>query len=128
MKNLTYALTLLISISLLAFTQAGEESAYEGSSVSYNVAKEQGVVLINLGLKEPDTFEEIIIMRSDNPSIYFRSIKELNSEAVAQLTTENTLIDKYPLPSSVVTYYKVQTVDKTGVQRSYPSVKLAKKH
>jgi hypothetical protein len=126
MKNIIYTLA-LISISLFAFTSAGEESSYEGTTVSYNVAKEMGIVTINLGLKEPSDFEEILIMRSDNPSANFRRIKELNQEAVDALTKENVLIDKYPLPSSVVTYYKVQTVDKTGVQRTYPCVKLASK-
>ncbi len=86
-----------------------------------------GIVTINLGLKEPSEFEEILIMISDNPSANFRSIKELNQEAVDALTKGNVLIDKYPLPRSVVTYYKVQTVDKTGVQRTYLSVQLASK-
>lgn len=126
MRNFIFALGIL-SISLFAFKSAGEEHAYSGPVVSYKVAKEQGVVKINLDLKQPDQLDELVVMRSENPAIYFRSIKQLNQEAISKLTHENVLIDKYPLPSSVVTYYKVQTVDKSGVQRSYPSVKLTSK-
>ncbi len=126
MKNLLYTFV-FTSLILFSFTLPGEESIYEGTKVSYKVEKENGVVVINLDLMDPNDFQEILIMRSDNPSEYFRSIKELSKEQISQLSTENVLLDKYPLPSSISSYYKVQTIDKLGVQRTYPSVKLASK-
>jgi hypothetical protein len=126
MRNLLYTFV-FTSLILFSFTLPGEESIYEGTKVSYKVEKENSVVVINLDLMDPNDFQEIVIMRSDNPSEYFRSIKELSKDQISQLGKENVLLDKYPLPSTMVSYYKVQTIDKFGVQRSYPSVKLASK-
>lgn len=124
MKNFTLTL-FFFSTLFFALATPGEESVYDGAKLSYNVSKDNGVVTINLGLVNPEDFEQIIILRSDDPSKFFRNVKELSPEELKSLQQDNVLEDKYPLPSSVVTYYKVQTTDKSGVQRMYPSVKLA---
>lgn len=118
---------LVLSIALFSFTSSGEESFYEGTNVNYNVVKTNGVVIISLDLKDPTSYDEIIVMRSDKPSGVFRNVKELSQEDIYKLISDNKIYDKYPLPSSITTYYKLQTVDKTGVYRSYPCVKLASK-
>lgn len=125
MKNLRNFIVVL-AIALFSFTSAGEESVYEGTNVNYNVSKANGIVKIQLGLLEPENYDGIIVMRSDSPSGLFRNVKEMTASDMSNLTSNNTIIDKYPLPGSVTAYYKVQTVDKSGVYRSYPCVKLSK--
>ena len=124
MKNFTLTL-IFFSTLFFAFAAPGEESVYDGAKISYDVSKDNGVVTINLGLNNPGEFETIIIQRSDDPSKFFRDVKYFSQEEIGGLQQDNVFQDKYPLPSSVVTYYKIQTVDKSGVQRTYPSVKLA---
>jgi hypothetical protein len=63
-------------------------------------------------------------MRSDKPSGVFRNVKELSKEDINNLAVDHQIIDKYPLPSAMTSYYKLQTVNKSGVYRSYPCVKL----
>ena len=126
MKNLIKTF-LVLSIALFSFTTSGEESVYESERLNYNVEKVNSVVIINLDLKDPLSYEEIIVMRSDKPSGTFRNVKELSKEDIAKLVTDNKVVDKYPLPFTMTSYYKLQTVDKSGVYRSYPCVKLASK-
>jgi hypothetical protein len=126
MKNLMKTL-LILTIALFSFTTPGEESVYESANLNYSVVKTNGVVIFSLDINDPTSYDEIIVMRSDKPSGNFRNVKELSKEDINKLVTDKNIIDKYPLPSSVITYYKLQTIDKTGVYRSYPCVKLASK-
>lgn len=122
MKNVI--LTFLALFALIAFKSPEGEAVYNGTQVSYNVEKTNGVVLIKLGIKDPTSIESLVIMRSDNPSKYFREVKQLSKNELDNMGSENVLVDKYPLPSTMSSYYKIKTIDVTGVQRSYPSVKL----
>jgi hypothetical protein len=124
MKNLIL-LTAAIIITTFSFAAPGEEeSAYENQFVSYSVEKITGKVLINVDIKNLDQYSEVRIVRSDNPVTNFRQIKLLSNENLSQLSVNNIVIDKYPLPSKSESYYKLVTIDAYGVQKSYPSVKL----
>lgn len=126
MKNFILVTILIISSTLFSFTLPGEESIYDGNHVGYNVERSQGVVLINLILKDPSKFQEINILRSDKPTENYRNIKSLDPSQVAELNIDNVIIDKYPLPGSINAYYKIQTIEKSGVQRTFPMVVLSK--
>lgn len=123
MKN-SILILLVCGLTLFSFTLPGEESNYDGGKVSYNVEKNKGVVMINLGLQNPQQYAQITVLRSDNPAKFFREVKNLGLNEITELSSDNVLVDKYPLPGSVTSYYKIQTIDKSGVQRSYPCVKL----
>lgn len=124
MKNLLLLAAALI-ITTLSFASTGEEeSAYENPFVSYSVEKATGKVLISLDIKNLDQYSEVRIVRSDNPVTNFRQIKLLTNETLNELASNNTVVDKYPLPSKSESYYKLVTIDSYGVQKSYPSVKL----
>ncbi|MCB9255636.1 MAG: hypothetical protein H6579_00745 [Chitinophagales bacterium] len=125
MKNSILILIAVCSFALFSFTLPGEEANYNGGKVTYNVEKSNGVVMINLGLQNPQEYAEIIVMRSDNPAKFFREVKYLGGEAIDGMSSSNVIIDKYPLPSKITSYYKIQTIDKNGVQKSYPSVRLS---
>ena len=77
-----------------------------------------------MAINAPGNFEEIKIERSDNPIKYFRQIKIMGSSQIGDLTGQDIVQDKYPLPSSQDSFYKLVTIDRAGVMRSYPSVKL----
>lgn len=124
MKNFTLTLITILTATL-AVALSGSESIYEGPSVSYSVEKASGEVIINLDMIDPAQYDEIKIVRSDNPVKYFRQVKILSGEKISELSGSDELIDKYPLPGKTTSYYKVITVDNTGVQKSYPSVKLS---
>jgi hypothetical protein len=117
-------LILVLSIALLSFTSSGEENIYESANLNYNVIKTSGVVIITVDLTDVASYDEIIVMRSDKPSGVFRNVKELSKEDINNLAVDHQIIDKYPLPSAMTSYYKLQTVNKSGVYRSYPCVKL----
>lgn len=124
MKNILL-LTAAMIIATFSFATTGEEeSAYENPFISYSVEKVTGKVLINLDIKNLDQYSEVRIVRSDNPVTNFRQIKLLTNENLKELASNNTVVDKYPLPSKSESYYKLVTIDSYGVQKSYPSVKL----
>lgn len=125
MKNL---LLLFTATLLLTFASAvaTEESTYEGPTLSYSVEKETGKVFISLSTENPAQYNEIKIVRSDNAVKYFRQIKALSGSSLENLTGADVIVDKFPLPSSQNAFYKIVTIDAAGVQKSYPSVKLAK--
>ena len=118
-------LSIAVLITMFSFATTGEEeSAYENPFLSYSVEKITGKVLINVDIKNVDQYTEVRIVRSDNPVTNFRQIKLLKDANLQELSSNNTLVDKYPLPSKSNAYYKIVTVDSYGVQKSYPSVKL----
>lgn len=124
MKNILL-LTAAMIIATFSFATTGEEeSAYENPFISYSVEKVTGKVLINLDIKNLDQYSEVRIVRSDNPVTNFRQIKLLTNDNLKDLGSNNTVVDKYPLPSKSQSYYKLVTIDSYGVQKSYPSVKL----
>ena len=118
--------TLAIMMTLASFAFTGNESIYEGTTVTYSVEKIKGEIVINLDIKDLDKYAEISIVRSDNPTTYFRSIKQIGADKMGELVADSKVVDKYPLPGSSNAYYKLVTVDHYGVQKSYPSVKLSK--
>lgn len=125
MKNVF--LTLLTACILVAATAiTNEEATYDGPAVSYHVETLPGQVLINLELDNPTQYNEIKIVRSDNPVKYFRQIKLLSGSVVSNMEPSHTVIDKFPLPASQNSFYKVVTIDKSGVQKTYPTVKLVR--
>lgn len=124
MKNILLLTTAMIIATFSFATTGEEESAYENPFISYSVEKVTGKVLINLDIKNLDQYSEVRIVRSDNPVTNFRQIKLLTNDNLKDLGSNNTVVDKYPLPSKSQSYYKLVTIDSYGVQKSYPSVKL----
>lgn len=118
---------IVLSIALISLTSSGEESVYESTNLNYKVVKANNVVIITVDLIDVASYSEIIVMRSESPSGTFRNVKELSKDDIIKLVSDNKIIDKYPLPTSMISYYKLQTVDKNGVLRSYPCVKLSSK-
>jgi hypothetical protein len=125
MKKLILS-TITIMMTLVSFAFTGNESLYESTNVTYSVEKIKGEVIIHIDFKDLAQYAEVSIVRSDNPTTYFRSIKQLSDDKLNELAADSKVVDKYPLPGGTNSYYKLVTIDHYGVQKSYPSVKLSK--
>lgn len=127
MKTTITITTIILTIFLFSFAPINtNESIYSSKYIKYSVERNGSTAVLNVEITDIDQYDEIYIRRSDNPMENFRQVKYLTKTQIGTLAQNKTIIDKYPLPGSKDTYYKVVAISKKGVYKLFPCVKLSK--
>lgn len=119
-----------LAITFIAFLfsfapENNDESAYNNDFITYSVERIGSSAVLRVDIANISQYEEIFLKRSKAPLDDFRQVKRLSKTQMETLAQEGTIVDKYPLPGSKDSYYKVVVIKK-GTQKSFPSIKLSK--
>ena len=77
---------IVLWIALFSSTSSEEESVYESVNSNCNAVKTKDVVIIRRDLNDVTSYNELIVMRSDQPFGIFRNVKELAKDAILVLS------------------------------------------
>ena len=77
---------IVLWIALFSSTSSEEESVYESVNSNCNAVKTKDVVIIRRDLNDVTSYNELIVMRSDQPLGIFRNVKELAKDAILVLS------------------------------------------
>lgn len=123
--NLLIALTTCL-FSMAAGTEKTNNATYVSTDeeVAMELERGKGEVLIHLNVKDLSQYEYVLVERSAENANYFSRCKYISGGTT--LSSKDILqIDKYPYSAAKDVYYRIKTVTKDGIERSYPAVMLA---
>lgn len=128
MQHIIIAVAMVVSLVFFGFKPGGPaEYTFKSADdeVALDIERGSGEVLLHLVVKDMAQYDHIIIERSAENTNYFGKCKYIS--CAEQKTTNGALleIDKYPYAANKDVYYRIKTVSKDGVERSYPSVLLS---
>ena len=129
MKNVITTLAAITTFSVCAFAaNPGAKHAFKDANaeVALEVERNKGEVVLHILAQDMAQYDHIIVERSGNGGEFFSQVKYVQTEG-ADIEDGNYVFraDKYPLPGNTTSYYRVKTVGKDGVTRTFPSVELA---
>lgn len=126
-KVITLLAVALFAFSFSAFAGPGEEDmhVYESRDISYSVEKVDGKVYISLQINDVSSYDMLEIVRSDSPINGFRRVLHFNEAQLTNFSSQEVVVDHYPLPTSVPSYYKVVVSEKEGAYKKLPGVLLS---
>ncbi len=125
-------LTLIFSTIVLALIMMSfgikniDESTYSSKYIKYSVERDGSTALLKVAITDVSQYDEVYLRRSVNPTEDFRQVKYISKSQLESLAASGTIVDKYPLPGNVDTYYKVVAISNEGVYKLFPCVKLSK--
>lgn len=92
--------------------------------VAMALARAQGGVDISLMFSKASQFEFVLIEKSADSNNGFSQCKYIKFNASANDSVVIIKRDLYPLNTAQDSYYRIRTVTKEGITRTYPSVRL----
>src|SRR5580704_13536394 len=128
MLPILFAAAMVASLAFYGFKPGGPTD-YTFKSVDDEVALEiergKGEVLLHLLVRDMGQYDHIVIERSAGNGNYFGKCKYIS--CADQKTANGVMleVDKYPFAANKDVYYRIKTVTKDGIERSYPSVLLS---
>ena len=81
-------------------------------------------VMIVLMFTHATKFDYVSIERSPMESTNFTQCKYIGFNETANDSVIIKELDKYPLPATQEVFYRIKTITKEGISRTYPSVRL----
>jgi len=127
MKNKTTLILTFLFIALMSFTSKNiNEATYSSKYITYSVERSGSTAVLTVDVVDLLDYDEIYLKRSTNPTEDFRQVKYLTKSQIPTLGHTGTIIDKYPLPGNMDAYYKVVALNKEGIYKLFPCVKLSK--
>jgi hypothetical protein len=129
MKNIIATLAVIGTFSYsFAAANPGAKHAFKdpNAEVALEIERNKSEVVLHVLAQDMAQYDHIIIERSGNGGEFFSQVKYIQTEG-ADIEDGNYVFraDKYPLPSNVDSYYRIKTVSKDGITRTFPSVALA---
>lgn len=127
MKNLSILILASLTLILLSFAPSSvDESVYSSKYIKYSVERDGSRAVLKVDVTDIDQYDEIFLRRSDNPTDDFRQVKYLTKTKINELANTGLIVDKYPLPGNIDTYYKVVAISNEGIYKLFPCVKLSR--
>ena len=127
MKNLSTLILASLGLILISFAPpSADESIYSSKYIKYSVERDGTRAILKVDVADIDQYDEIFLRRSDNPMVDFRQVKYLTKTKINELASSGMIVDKYPLPGNMDTYYKVVAISNDGVYKLFPCVKLSR--
>lgn len=127
MKNLSTLILSSLVLILISFAPPSvDESVYSSKYIKYSVERDGSSALLKVDVADIAQYDEIYLRRSDNPTDDFRQVKYLTKSKISELASTGLIVDKYPLPGNMDTYYKVVAISNKGIYKLFPCVKLSK--
>jgi len=135
MKKIFYS-TLFLSIFVSTQSFAGapliaEKHEFKSTSYEINFEAERvkGEVVFHFFSQNFKDFEQVIIERGGDLAVGFIGCKSINiSEQKIQDGNYFQNADRYPMPASVDSWYRIKTIAKDGVTKTYPPLQIAALH
>ncbi len=128
MKNIIATLAVIGTFSYSFAANPGARHAFKDANaeVALEVERTQGEISLHILAQDMAQYDHIIIERSGNGGEFFSQVKYIQTEG-ADIEDGNYVFraDKYPLPNNMDSYYRIKTVSKDGITRTFPSVALA---
>ena len=128
MKNIITTLAVIGTFSYSFAANPGQKHAFKdpNADVALEIERSKSEVTLHILAQDMAQYDHIIIERSGNGGEFFSQVKYIQTEG-ADIGDGNYVFraDKYPLPNNIDSYYRIKTVSKDGVTRTFPSVALA---
>lgn len=127
MKKISTLVLASLLIALISFAPPSQdESIYSSKYIKYSVERDGSTAIVKVDVADIDQYDEIFLRRSNNPMNDFRQVKYLTKSKIGELASSGLIVDKYPLPGNIDTYYKVVAISNEGVYKLFPCVKLSR--
>lgn len=133
MKKFTIilGLGLLFSFNIQAGAPTPEKHAFKSSGydVNLDLERSKGEVIIHLQSQYFSELEQVILERSGDNMKNFTACKTI--DIASQKIIDGDYLrnaDRFPLPASVDCYYRIKTIAKDGVTKTYAPVMLVALH
>ena len=130
MKNLlpfllAYLIT-LVSIEINAETPVSAKHQFKSTSgdISFDTERGRSEVVLHFQSTFFKEYEQILVERSGEGSGGFNGCKVLN---MAEIKTDGNYYkttDRFPLTAQKDSYYRIKTIAKDGVTKTFPPIKL----
>lgn len=129
--TITIGLGLLFSLNIFAGGPAPEKHMFKNSSYDINLDLERikGEVIVHIQSQYLADLEQIIVERSGDNMQNFTACKTI--DVASQKIIDGDYLrnsDRFPLPATADVYYRVKTVAKDGVTKTYAPVQLVALH
>lgn len=115
---------LSVGIPVLGFSQTDYFSKSADNEVALEVSRGDTGIHIALLFTKASQFEFVVIERSSNAMTNFSQIKYIKFNDSANDSVVIVKRDTYPLMAAEDVYYRVKTITKEGVTRTYPPARL----
>ncbi len=117
------AITLFVSVTN-ASTPNPERRAFKETSkdVNFEVERGKGEVIFHFLSMNIENFEQIVIERSSAGG--FTPCKIISLSDVNVIDGYFTSVDKFPLPAKIDCQYRLKTISKDGITKTFPPVDL----
>lgn len=118
---------MLLSFGILVPAKAQPEDYLLKSTdeeLTMELSRKDYVVKVALTFAHAKQLDYAVIERSTEPNAGFRQCKHIN---LSDQTRDSVCIaanDNYPLAATQNVYYRIKTVTKEGVSRTYPAIRL----
>jgi hypothetical protein len=121
-------LAVLATFSTAAYAvDPGAKHAFKDANadVALEVERNKGEVVLHILAQDMAQYDHVVIERSGNGGEFFSQVKYVQTDG-ADIEDGNYVFrsDKYPLPNNTESFYRIKTVGKDGVTRTFPSVAL----
>lgn len=127
MKKISTLVLVSLFLALISFAPPSQdESVYSSKYIKYSVERDGTTAVVKVDVADIDQYDEIFLRRSNNPMDDFRQVKYLTKSQIGDLATSGLIVDKYPLPGNMDTYYKVVAISDEGIYKLFPCVKLSR--
>jgi hypothetical protein len=124
------ALTLgAVAMSTVTYAATSNTEKHEFKSSSYEVnidlERGRGEVLVHLQSAYFKEYEQIIIERSGDGTGAYTTCKTINLADVKLAGDYYKTTDRFPLSAQADSYYRIKTISKEGINKTYPPVAIA---
>jgi len=131
MKRVKYmaGFLLMFGLSLTgkATTMPAEKHEFKNvdREVNFDLERKQGEIALYLQSQFFNSYDEILIEKSESESGNFSVCKTIEVSQVKITGNYYQTIDKYPLNVHKDSYYRIKTVGKDGSMKTFPPVLLS---
>ncbi|MCS6819764.1 MAG: hypothetical protein RMJ53_03720 [Chitinophagales bacterium] len=127
MKNIIATLAVIGTFSYSFAANPGAKHVFKDpdAEVALELERGKGEVILHILAQDIAQYDHIIIERSGTGGEFYSQVKYIQVDGVNAIDGNYLLsADKYPLPASVDAHYRIKTVTKDGITRTYPSVSV----
>lgn len=123
------AFMLLLGSTNCALAQSSDYSFKSADEqVAMEVSRNAGNIDITIMFSKASEFEYVMIERSADSKTGFSQCKYIKFNESANDSVVIVKRDNYPLGAASDVFYRIKTVTKEGITRTYPSVRLPALH
>ena len=115
-----------VSINIYCSTAASDKHEFKSSynDINFDIERKMGEVVLHFQSSLFKNYDEIIVERSSENSGGFSACKIINLAEVKVDGDYYRTSDKFPVSAKMSSYYRLKTISKEGITKTFPPIEL----